>query len=322
MKKMLILASLVVLTLVGTPAVEAETNTNTATPYADIAGHWAEKEIEKCYIAGAVGPSEDFRPDEAVTRIELLTMFVKAKGIEPVQTNQSSFKDIPADSWMTPYAEIAYRLGIVHGQKQGKNLYLHPNDPVQREELVSMLVRSAGDSGVVNQLKWSTTIQALAKYPDGERVQEVYQRPYVYALQNGLMNAYADGSLQPQKQMTRAEAATYAAFHLLTGKTSEQKTLANGTAFKQTMTVQTTAYSYPDDKILSYLEYPLREGVVAVDPKVIPLGSHLYIEGYGYAVAADIGGAVKNNHIDLYLPTVNEAQNYGLKKGVQVFLLD
>ncbi|GED72226.1 hypothetical protein BRE01_59280 [Brevibacillus reuszeri] len=322
MKKMLILASLVALTLVGTPAVEAETNTNTATPYADIAGHWAEKEIEKCYIAGAVGTSGDFRPDEAVTRIELLTMFVKAKGIEPVQTNQSSFKDIPADSWMTPYAEIAYRLGIVHGQKQGKDIYLRPNEPVQREELVSMLIRSAGNSGAVNQLKWSTTVQALAKFPDGNRIQEADQRPFVYALQNGMMNAYADGTLQPQKLMTRAEAATYAAFHLLPGKASEQKTLANGTSYRQVMTVQTTAYSYATDKILSYLEYPLREGVVAVDPKIIPLGSHLYIEGYGYAVAADIGGAVKDQHVDLYLPTLSDAENYGLKKGVQVFLLD
>lgn len=43
----------------------------------------------------------------------------------------------------------------------------------------------------------------------------------------------------------------------------------------------------------------LEKGMVAVDPSVIPLGTHLYIPGYGYAVANDTGGGVKGNHIDL-----------------------
>jgi 3D (Asp-Asp-Asp) domain-containing protein len=43
-------------------------------------------------------------------------------------------------------------------------------------------------------------------------------------------------------------------------------------------------------------------GVVAVDPSVIPLGTRMYIPGYGYAVAADIGGGVRGNHIDLAFP--------------------
>ena len=43
-------------------------------------------------------------------------------------------------------------------------------------------------------------------------------------------------------------------------------------------------------------------GVVAVDPRVIHLGSKLYIEGYGYAIAGDTGGAVKGYIIDLGFP--------------------
>ncbi|MBG9568282.1 S-layer homology domain-containing protein [Brevibacillus agri] len=323
MRKQLILASLAALLVIGTPVAEAKTNETNATPYTDIADHWAKKEIEKLYIAGAVGDAESFRPDDPVTRGELVTMFVKAKGIAPGTTSQSPFADIPASSWMAPFAETAYRLGIVHGTKQGSQLFLQADEPVTREELVSILIRSKGESGAVNQVKWSTTIQTLAKYPDGQSVGKSYQRAFVYALEKGLVSPYADGTLKPKNAMTRAEAATYAALHLVkseAAKSSQQ--LFNGTAYKQALTVQTTAYSNPNQPILSYLEYPLREGVVAVDPSVIPLGSHLYIDGYGYAVAADIGGAVKQRHVDLYLPTLQQARSYGMKQGVKVYVLD
>ena len=44
----------------------------------------------------------------------------------------------------------------------------------------------------------------------------------------------------------------------------------------------------------------VRFGIVAVDPKVIPLHTKLYVSGYGYAIAADTGGAIKKNKIDLF----------------------
>lgn len=323
MRKMLILASLASLMVMGTPVAEAET-TFTQTPYRDIANHWAQKEIEKLYIAGVVGDAEAFRPDDPVTRGELIALFIKAKGIEPIKTGQSSFADIPNDSWLVPYAETAYRLGIVHGRQQGSQVYLHPEETVKREELVSVLIRAMGKSGAVNSFPWSATVQSLARFPDGGKVEKQFQRPLAYALQNNLVSAYQDGTLKPQQQMTRAEAATYAALRLLSDpKGKEKQTLTPvGTPFRQMLTVETTAYSDNENEPLSYLEYPMRKGVVAVDPRVIPLGSHLYIDGYGYAVAADIGGAVKERHVDLYLPTIQEAKQYGMKQGVKVYVLD
>lgn len=62
-------------------------------------------------------------------------------------------------------------------------------------------------------------------------------------------------------------------------------------------------------------------GVVAVDPRVIPLGTKLYIEGYGYAVAADTGGAIKGYRIDLVLNTVRECKNFG-RRQVKVHILN
>jgi len=61
-------------------------------------------------------------------------------------------------------------------------------------------------------------------------------------------------------------------------------------------------------------------GVVAVDPNVIPLRSLLYIDGYGYAIAGDVGGAIKGNRIDLCYDTKQEALDWG-KRTVMVFLI-
>jgi 3D (Asp-Asp-Asp) domain-containing protein len=61
-------------------------------------------------------------------------------------------------------------------------------------------------------------------------------------------------------------------------------------------------------------------GVVAVDPRVIPLHSRLYIEGYGYAIAGDTGGAIKHNRIDLGHNTYREAEDVGRRR-VHVYVL-
>ncbi len=62
-------------------------------------------------------------------------------------------------------------------------------------------------------------------------------------------------------------------------------------------------------------------GVVAVDPRVIHLGSRLYVEGYGYAVAGDTGGAIKGHRIDLGHTTTREAASVG-RRHVTVWVLN
>ncbi|WP_226037178.1 3D domain-containing protein [Aquibacillus saliphilus] len=61
--------------------------------------------------------------------------------------------------------------------------------------------------------------------------------------------------------------------------------------------------------------------VIAVDPSVIPLGTKVHVEGYGEAIAGDVGGAIKGNKIDIHVPTKDEAFQWGVKS-VQVTILD
>lgn len=60
--------------------------------------------------------------------------------------------------------------------------------------------------------------------------------------------------------------------------------------------------------------------VISVDPNVIPLGSQVYVDGYGYAIAADTGGAIKGNKIDVYKDTHALALQWGVKN-VNVYIL-
>jgi len=76
----------------------------------------------------------------------------------------------------------------------------------------------------------------------------------------------------------------------------------------RTIVVSSTGYSLPGHTATGM---PVGWGVVAVDPAVIPLGTRLTIPGYGEAVAADTGGAVRGTMIDLWFPTLAQARAWG-----------
>jgi len=95
-----------------------------------------------------------------------------------------------------------------------------------------------------------------------------------------------------------------------------------------TLTMESTAYSSdPADTLgggtvtatgQNLLENPM---AVAVDPSVIPLGTRLYVEGYGEAIASDTGGAIKGYIIDVHFPTNAQAEQWG-RRTVKVTILD
>jgi 3D (Asp-Asp-Asp) domain-containing protein len=76
----------------------------------------------------------------------------------------------------------------------------------------------------------------------------------------------------------------------------------------RTITVSATGYALPGRTATGL---PVGWGIVAVDPSVIPLGTHMTVPGYGEAVAADTGGAIVGATIDLWFPTVAQANAWG-----------
>jgi 3D (Asp-Asp-Asp) domain-containing protein len=86
----------------------------------------------------------------------------------------------------------------------------------------------------------------------------------------------------------------------------------------QAMTFESTAYTSYGTKTATGTTP--KKGTVAVDPKVIPLGTKLYIEGYGYGVAEDTGGRIKGHIIDVYFTNEADCVQWG-RRNVKVHIL-
>lgn len=92
--------------------------------------------------------------------------------------------------------------------------------------------------------------------------------------------------------------------------------------YKEVYTMVSTAYA--GDTITYMGTTPVRDpdgiSTIAVDPSIIPLGSKVYIPGYGLAIASDTGGLINGNRIDLFLNSEDECINWGVQT-VSLYLI-
>ncbi|MED0965982.1 cell wall-binding protein EntD [Bacillus paramycoides] len=113
-----------------------------------------------------------------------------------------------------------------------------------------------------------------------------------------------------------------------TAKSVAKSTETNAPAGGREITVEATAYTAnPSEngtyggRVLTAMGHDLTANpnmkVIAVDPKVIPLGSKVWVEGYGEAIAGDTGGAIKGNRIDVLVGSDSNADSWG-RKSVKV----
>jgi 3D (Asp-Asp-Asp) domain-containing protein len=111
-----------------------------------------------------------------------------------------------------------------------------------------------------------------------------------------------------------------------TGFRQKLYTLKKRARVRKIITMEATAYYPGPEDTWPYASGTTASGlkasygVAAVDPRFIRLKTPLYIEGYGYAIAADRGGAIKGDKIDLCFDTYEQAVQFG-RKNVKVYIL-
>ena len=117
---------------------------------------------------------------------------------------------------------------------------------------------------------------------------------------------YIDGVESERKEVSR-ETVTAAVDKVIANGT---KISFDGKSYSRKLVVK--AYSYTGGGRTA-MGTKARVGEIAVDPKVIPLGSRVYIEGVGARIAEDTGGNIKGNTIDIYMNTLAECRRWGAR---------
>lgn len=278
--------------------------------------HWAHADVMRLTEAGVVAAATGgrFRPNDPISRSELLKMVLVARRIDPGTACPGTFADVPCSAWFAPYVETAYRMAITDGQSA---TLFDPYAAVTRQELFTIIVRALGRRWEATNLGWTEVSGRLSAFTDKSAIADWARPALALTVREAIATGYGDGTFRPRAFTTRAEAAAAISRILLpTGGIAVAEVDGRSVAFAQAMNLTATAYATGEPGVgtVTYTGVIVRPGTVAVDPRVIPLGSLLYVEGYGYSIAADIGGAIKGERIDLYTENFEEAL-YGF--GVQ-----
>lgn len=179
------------------------------------------------------------------------------------------------------------------------------------------------------------TEEALTHFQSHEDVEddeEGVAGPHTYSALNDLTSRYNPDIQAPEADVNFSTQSSESN----SSNQSETSSGGSGTAEESSsssddsgtnMTLEATAYTADCEGCsgITYTGIDLRNSpekkVVAVDPTVIPLGSIVEVEGYGRAVAGDIGGAIKGDRIDLHVATKDEAFSFG-RKNVKVTVVE
>lgn len=195
------------------------------------------------------------------------------------------------------------------------------SDFMSRFDMITQVIKF--DNGVIAKLKEKK--QAIAKEKDNLKL----ENEKLEALKASNEATLSNLSKEIKEQKALLSKATEKEKQLLAydnSKTFKGGTLSRGTStapsYSQVLDMQATAYS--GDGITASgaptKRNPGGYSTIAVDPRVIPIGTTVYVEGYGYAVAEDTGGAIKGNIIDVFFHSESEANSWG-RRSVKVYIL-
>lgn len=285
--------------------------------------HWAYEDILKLYELGLMSGDEAGRiyPDRPISRAQLAKLLVEAGGYTPGSGPAiPTFTDVQPGDWHYPYVEMAYRLALM----QGFGREFRPNAQVPREELATVATRFKAWENVARQTTYSAALAALP-FSDKHDISPSIRSHVAVAVENGLIGGVSDDTFAPHQPVSRAEAAQLVARKLLPEPVGKEITFEGHTfRYLEEYDMLATAYGAGEPWLsdITFLGLRVREGIIAVDPDVIPLGSHLYVEGYGFGVAADTGRLIKGHKVDLYYEhDAKFVYHFGIQPR-RVFLLD
>ncbi|MBI5728135.1 MAG: S-layer homology domain-containing protein, partial [Candidatus Magasanikbacteria bacterium] len=165
--------------------------------FKDIISHWGKAYIEELAGKGIIkGKTADkFAPNDMVTKAELVKIAVLAFNVQtPASVTKKPFTDVDVSVWYAPYIQAAKDARILTGSSKTK---FKPGEPATRIEALKILLSAS-------KAKLDPT--ATVKFKDAKAVAG-YMKYLAYAVKNGIVSGYPDGTFKPGNPVTRAEAA-------------------------------------------------------------------------------------------------------------------
>lgn len=199
-----------------------------------------------------------------------------------------------------------------------------PLDEIAKEGMTIKIDRVVVEN-VENKIEIPFEIESRENAEMFEGDKNVIAKGEVGQKVESLKNTYVNGVLETT-EVVKSEITKDPVKEVVEVGTKKGTVAPNGKNAKRVIVMQATAYD-PTAGSKTAMGTRARVGAVAVDPRVIPLGSKLYIESmdgfasYGYATAEDTGGAIKGNRIDLFYNSNAEANRFG-RRNVRVYVLD
>lgn len=193
------------------------------------------------------------------------------------------------------------------------------NDPIKKDGIVNIIRVEKVTDVVEEPVEFAVVTKKDQKLPKGkEKIltqgrDGLVSKKYETILENGkeVARKLVDAELVRQRQ-NKVVAVGTKDFAMQVSRDNEQ----SGPEFYVTATAYTASCNGCSGRTATGLNIRSNPNmkVVAVDPRIIPLGTKVYVEGYGYAVAADTGGAINGYVIDVLMPSQTDAYRWGRKK--------
>ena len=156
---------------------------------------WYHKSVDTMLRSGyMVGVSDnEFAPNATMTRAMFVAVLYRVAGEQTVEA-ESGFADVPADAWYAPAVAWAAENGIVSGTSETT---FSPNEPVTREQLVTILMRYSGEQAPDGD--------QLSEFQDAAMVSDYAVPAMQWAVANGIISGRGNHMLCPSASATRAE---------------------------------------------------------------------------------------------------------------------
>ena len=142
-----------------------------------------------------------FEQDSTMTRAMFVTVLGRVAGADTSKYTATTYSDVPAGQWYTPFVGWASENGIVLGYDDKT---FGPDDQVTREQMAAILYRYAKYAGKDVNTVDSTTFQT---FTDADQVSDYAKEPMIWATAKGLINGMGNNTLAPQNTATRAQVA-------------------------------------------------------------------------------------------------------------------